>query len=140
MMRINTPTVVSEIFDNEIVILNLASGTYYSLNQRGIEIWKLLQAGFSVEEMNSQIAAQAAVPIEEVAQVVQAFLITLAQENLIVVENHALQQIKGATGQEPSVRGHFSLPTLTKFTDMQELLLLDPIHDVTETGWPHVTA
>ena len=23
-----------------------------------------------------------------------------------------------------------------RFTDMQDLLLLDPIHDVDETGWP----
>jgi hypothetical protein len=26
---------------------------------------------------------------------------------------------------------------LQKFTDMQELLLLDPIHEVDERGWPH---
>ena len=27
-------------------------------------------------------------------------------------------------------------PVLEKYTDMQELLLLDPIHDVEEAGWP----
>jgi hypothetical protein len=26
---------------------------------------------------------------------------------------------------------------LHKYTDMEELLLLDPIHDVDETGWPN---
>jgi hypothetical protein len=26
---------------------------------------------------------------------------------------------------------------LSRFDDMQEMLLLDPIHDVAETGWPH---
>jgi hypothetical protein len=26
---------------------------------------------------------------------------------------------------------------LERYTDMQELLLLDPIHDVDESGWPH---
>ena len=31
----------------------------------------------------------------------------------------------------------FVNPTLTKFTDMQDLLLLDPIHEVDEMGWPH---
>jgi hypothetical protein len=25
---------------------------------------------------------------------------------------------------------------LERYTDMQELLLLDPIHDVDQTGWP----
>ena len=27
---------------------------------------------------------------------------------------------------------------LTKYTDMQELLLLDPIHEVDATGWPEI--
>jgi hypothetical protein len=31
----------------------------------------------------------------------------------------------------------FSRPILTKYTDMKELLLLDPIHEVDETGWPN---
>ena len=27
-------------------------------------------------------------------------------------------------------------PVLQKYTDMEDLLLLDPIHDVDEAGWP----
>ena len=30
----------------------------------------------------------------------------------------------------------FEAPVLYTYTDMAELLLLDPIHDVDETGWP----
>jgi len=30
----------------------------------------------------------------------------------------------------------FSAPLLEKYSDMQELLLLDPIHEVGERGWP----
>jgi len=30
----------------------------------------------------------------------------------------------------------FSTPTMSVYTDMEDLLLLDPIHDVDETGWP----
>jgi hypothetical protein len=32
----------------------------------------------------------------------------------------------------------FVAPVLHKHTDMQDLLLLDPIHEVDETGWPSV--
>lgn len=31
---------------------------------------------------------------------------------------------------------HFEEPIFHKYTDMEDLLLLDPIHDVDETGWP----
>jgi hypothetical protein len=30
----------------------------------------------------------------------------------------------------------FVEPALNKYTDMQELLLLDPVHEVSEAGWP----
>jgi len=30
----------------------------------------------------------------------------------------------------------FDAPVLHSYTDMQDVLLLDPIHDVDETGWP----
>ena len=28
-------------------------------------------------------------------------------------------------------------PTLQKYSDMQDLLLIDPVHEVDETGWPN---
>jgi hypothetical protein len=31
----------------------------------------------------------------------------------------------------------FEKPGLQKYSDMQDLLLLDPIHEVDEMGWPH---
>jgi hypothetical protein len=33
--------------------------------------------------------------------------------------------------------GSWAEPVLDKYTDMQELLLLDPIHEVDDAGWPH---
>jgi hypothetical protein len=39
--------------------------------------------------------------------------------------------------QTPIKRGSFSKPLLEKFDDMSELIMLDPVHDVTEHGWPH---
>ncbi len=37
---------------------------------------------------------------------------------------------------EPATRD-YEEPKLGKHTDMQELLLLDPVHEVGETGWPN---
>jgi hypothetical protein len=35
----------------------------------------------------------------------------------------------------------FVEPVLHKYTDMQEFMLVDPIHDVeADVGWPHVKA
>jgi len=43
-----------------------------------------------------------------------------------------------AATQVPVITGAWVAPRLEKFTDLQTLLLLDPIHDVDEQGWPRV--
>ena len=59
----------------------------------------------------------------------------LLAEGLLVegppAEEKAWQAVAGSEGQ-------YGLPTLERFTDMEDLLLLDPVHDVEEMGWPHV--
>jgi len=35
-----------------------------------------------------------------------------------------------------SSNGEFRAPVLNVYADMKDLLLLDPIHDVDEVGWP----
>ena len=37
--RINSPGVVFEAFDDEVVIINLDSGNYFSFNKVGSAIW-----------------------------------------------------------------------------------------------------
>ena len=32
----------------------------------------------------------------------------------------------------------FSMPILHKYTDLEALLLIDPVHDVTTQGWPNL--
>ena len=39
--------------------------------------------------------------------------------------------------QNGTAARRYEAPALAKFTDMQELLLLDPVHEVDEAGWPN---
>lgn len=141
-LRINTPTVVSEVFDDEIVIIHLESGAYYSLDQSGATIWRLLQQGASVPEIQTTLAAAYPNTTTEIEQAIESFMQQLAVEQLIVSDRTLTPSPQRQIGQPfiSSSRGaqqDFSMPQLNKYTDMQDLLLLDPIHDVTETGWPH---
>ena len=36
----------------------------------------------------------------------------------------------------PTLGGAFTEPVLEEFDDLKDLLLLDPVHDVAEAGWP----
>lgn len=141
--RVNSPTVVSEVFDDEIVIIHLDSGTYYSLSQSGAEIWQLLQSGATLSEITAKLAVIYALRPAEIESTVQQFVAELAQEQLLIPHNTAtkLPQPFTAPAVDSAVHSgykHFVAPALHKYTDMQDLLLLDPIHDVVESGWPHV--
>lgn len=138
--KVNTPTVTHEIIDGEAVIINLDSGNYYSLVETGSLIWSLLERGASASEVQDLLQQGYQGNATDIDRGVQELLAQLQQENLIVpvdaapvVELTDLQQILPANGHEKPA---FNPPQLNKYSDMQELLLLDPIHDVDDAGWP----
>lgn len=132
--RVNSPSVVGEVLDNEAVIINLTSGAYYSLNESGSAIWTLLESGSSRDGILGILRAQFTVDEAMAGRHLDHFLAVLAEEALIVESDSPAGE--GAV-PEQAVQ-EYEPPQLMKYTDMQELILLDPIHDVDEKGWPHV--
>jgi len=138
--RINTPGVVHETFDDEVVIIDFDSGSYYSLDASGAVVWKLLQDGATVPGIVSEMARRFEGEQADIARAVKQLVVELEQENLIVPDGVGEAEVIAEPvdvtpeGSRPALE----TPTLQKYTDMQELLLLDPIHDVDETGWPNL--
>ena len=137
--RVNTPTVTHETIDGEAVIINLDSGNYYSLVDAGSFIWSLIEKGASAPELQNVILQTYQGNEQDIDQGVQDLLAQLQQENLIVPVDGAGEALDLGHAVS-SNNGHgkpaFNAPLLNKFSDMQELLLLDPIHDVDDAGWP----
>jgi hypothetical protein len=120
--------VVSETIDGEVVAIDLESGRYYSLEGPAARAWEAIQAGRDVEGIVAAAAAEAGVEADEATADVAAFLAELEAEGLLLGGN--------GDGQPAPGPGHVSL-VLHRYTDMQDLIVLDPIHDVDETGWPN---
>jgi hypothetical protein len=135
--RVNTPTVIDEIFDDEVVIINLDSGSYYSVSGTGLAVWQAVKRGAGEAALASALAARYAGDRAEIEHACRDFLAELRRESLIV----ASDQSPPVAGEEAAVAAltdlpAFTAPALQKYNDMQELLLLDPIHEVDEAGWP----
>ncbi|HLJ59355.1 MAG TPA: PqqD family protein [bacterium] len=136
---VNTPTVVHEVFDDEVVIINLDTGVYYSVNGLAAEIWTRID-GATAGGIIDDLASQYAMAASDVEASVRPFLDELSAEGLIVPEQPGSRErgrdaAPGAITVAPRVP-QFETPVLRKYNDMQELLLLDPIHEVDEVGWP----
>jgi hypothetical protein len=136
---VNKPQVVYEPFDNEVVIMNLGSGNYYSTDKVGAEIWQSIVQGIALDDINDSIARRYDRTGAEIAREVNRFSDELQQENLIIPTQG--DEIKVPGSATPHWNGNekleFEPPALHKYTDMKDMLLLDPIHEVDESGWPH---
>lgn len=139
--RINDPKVIQETIEGEAVIVNLVSGNYYSLDKVGADIWGNLENGKSLEEILELIPRIYKGDPAVMESSVKSLIDNLVQEDLIVpdatIPDGGTQSSSAGTA-EGEAMGDFEAPVLKKYSDMQDLLLLDPIHEVDEGGWPNV--
>jgi len=138
--RVNSPNVIHEIIDGEAVLVNLDSGSYYSIDSVGAVVWDYVEKGLSRHQIVEAIASQYDGEQADIDQGIQQLFAQLQEEQLIVPteapssNGHAFVTTSVSTGQN---KPQFEPPVLHKYTDMEDLLLLDPIHDVDESGWPN---
>ena len=128
----NTPEVVSEKFEDEIIVVSLVNGNYYSLRGTAAVIWDLIVQGHSRQTIAATLSEVAGLVNGQVEQV-NAFFEELIEHALIKkTDGHSAD---GELAIEDDFE--YKAPVLEAYSDMQDLLLLDPIHDVDEeTGWP----
>ena len=138
---VNRPDVINETIDGEAIIINLMSGRYYSLQQTGADIWTLVENGATTADIIRALSARYRGNDVDIGQVVVEFLEELQRENLIRVglpdkseANPALETSVAAEAR--TYAADFTMPSLHIYTDLEDLLLLDPIHEVDEEGWP----
>jgi hypothetical protein len=135
---VNKPDVILEDFGDEVVIVNLASGNYYSIDAIGAEIWGMVQKGAAATEITAHLSREYDGATEIIDQAVMKFIREMLSENLIVSDAAASSHPPKLDDPGSPSRKPFASPALHKYTDMQELLLIDPIHEVDETGWPNI--
>ena len=136
--RVNSPNVIHETIEGEVILIDLKTGTYYSLRGVGAAIWQGIVAEARSEEIAADLRRRYDATDEQAAEAVRTLIHELEGEGLIRTESAdgkaatlpALEDGGGA-------RLPFELPSLEKHTDMHDLILLDPVHEVGAEGWPH---
>jgi len=139
--RMNTPQVIAEVIDDEAIIVNLDTGTYYSLRGAGADIWRLAAQGLAADAIPPTLSRRYTGDPSVIQDSVGRLLQQLSAEGLLAPRT-------GADGEQEAVAGWppdqppapFQAPSLQKYTDMTELLLLDPIHDVNGQAWPNAAS
>jgi len=137
----NKPKIILESFEDEIVIINLESGNYYSLEKLGAVVWGLIEKGKSFNYILNHIKSKYPQNHVNLENDIQKFIAELDKEGLIHSEEKESSlniddEVNGNTLIPENKPVEYTSPILNRYTDMQDLLLLDPIHEVDEKGWP----
>jgi Coenzyme PQQ synthesis protein D (PqqD) len=121
----NPQGVAAEVIDGEAIIINLATGIYYSMEGVGGSMWDLIEGGCSVEEIVSAVSARYDVSRERAEADVRRVAEELVREELVAVSE---RESAGAAEQELPTAGKlaYDTPELKTYRDMGDLLALDP--------------
>lgn len=101
--------VVSDSFDGDRVVIDIQTGAYYMLTPQAAGLWS------EASDTGEVVGDPDRLPV----------LLRLLEEGLLVAE-------ESPAGVEPAP----AESAFARYTDMEELLLIDPIHQVDNEGWP----
>jgi hypothetical protein len=131
--RLNRPTVVAETIDHETIILNLDTGCYFALRGSGPDILELIDASGDPDAASVELASRHGLPTDVVRGHVSSLVTAMSHEGILVAGKPSTDaEVKSGTLHCET----FEPPVLTRYEDLKDLLLADPIHDVGEGGWP----
>jgi len=134
--RIDTPRIAFEQIDDETIVIDFDSGAYFSAGQIGSAIIRRISGGASLEEILAEVNRHYAGDPKEIERDIRAFIETLRRESILVETTDESTGSAVPPFPLPAEKTAFETPVLNKYTDMKDLLLLDPIHEVDAEGWP----
>ena len=126
--------VAHESFEDEHIVVNLESGKYYALRAEAADVWVLVVAGLDAAGIGAEIARAYSGEAGEIRREVSTFLDLLVAEALLTPIPAAATP--ATVTSIPARHRAFRTPTFELHHDLQDLLLLDPIHEVDAAGWP----
>ena len=127
--------VAAKVIDGEAIIINLANGIYYSMDNTGALIWEMIENGYNLTEMVDAISSRCGVDPGQVAADVQRLTEQLLEESLLVKSiNESQYAANVSVGLDQGLT--YKTPQLNIYRDMGDLLALDPpVPGLGDTPW-----
>jgi len=72
--------------DDGAVLLHMGTKRYFSLNETGAEVWRLLEEGAAIDDIPQRLSERFDVTADEARQAVDALIRALAAEQLLELD------------------------------------------------------
>ena len=126
--------IISDVFGEEVDLVNLETGDNYSLSNSASQIWIRLINQYSPTEIFADLIQIYQVDENDLISDINRFISQLLEAKMIKNESVAVK--KPIDFNLTGILVNYTSPVVEAFSDMQEILLLDPVHDVDKAGWP----
>ncbi len=120
-----------EDFSHEIVIINTETGSYYTISGSAVSVIRWFFSPISDQQVVQLIENTFPNEVSEAT----TFVDWLKEQGLI----YAVEPSQDNKEGQNLVNNNtivFNQWVYSRFDDMSDLIRLDPIHDVSEKGWP----
>lgn len=120
--------IAAEDFGNEVVLIDIEKGVYFSLQGQAIDLWRSFALPRRADAVLDEYASHGA------DRATLADSLDEMKRNDLVCET-AATPADGPACSLPSTG--FAAPVIAVFSDLAELIAIDPVHEVdAAAGWP----
>ncbi len=119
----NDAEVASKVMDGEAILINLSSGTYYSMDKTASFIWSLISLEYDSEEIINKVNEIYSVNKDDIKKDIESLIDNLLNEKIIIPSDAASRSGDFNELPENTV---YEKPELKIYNDMKDLLALDP--------------
>jgi hypothetical protein len=136
---LNQPPIVGEVIDGEVMVINLDTGVYYSVTGAGAADQHRPHGGATRREISDRVARHYGADAASVERDVDPFVTQLTDEAILrPLRDGAAAGSVDSVDEWPSVA--YPGFGFERYDDMQALLVIDPVHEVGDFGWPSRSA
>ena len=126
--RLNEGKVAAKVIDGEAIVINAATGRYYSLDEAACVAWVHLAAGMGVAEAADEVTGRYEVDSDTALADVGSLAEQLVAEELLIESSttgRGSLDVSGLPEASEPPRPYVA-PELVTFRDMEDLLAFDP--------------
>ena len=132
---IDSREVAHERLDGEVIAVHLPSGRYFSMCATSADLWFLVSSGVVRGSWREILEKEylSAVPQEDL----DLFATMCFEFGLVKEATDDAVLVPSATLPDDMARTGWTSPTIEAFDDLQDLILVDPVHETSDFGWPY---
>jgi hypothetical protein len=124
--------VIGEAIDGEVMVINLVSGIYYNLTGTAAAAWPMLTAGIPLDAIAAAVSQACSADVGLVTRDLAAFVAGLETEDIV----RATPGVTASAVPPTIAAATYTGFAFNRYDDMRALLVVDPVHEVGDFGWP----